>query len=162
MFENIKAEVKYIDIVFENVESITIPIDRFYSFDAGTLREASFYGKNYIDKNVYETDYISFSIIFDDAEDLNYNPSKYDEPLGMYVGNPLSNNVEDRPEILGRILNCNDIASIDILDSENKSLASIYVPWNDEDQWNNSYMSYNVCLDQGILKVEINKNADRV
>jgi len=76
-----------------------------------------------------------------------------DEPLGMYVGNPMSNNVEDRPNILGRIIEHNDIVIIDTLNENQEHIKTVYVSWHEEDEHNNRLMS--IKANSGLLTIEI-------
>lgn len=145
--------VRYIKVIFENVESIVIPISRIKRIDFGKLEHIRDYPfDGYI---AFSSEYLLLDITYNDETDLQYNALDYDKPLGMFVGNPMSNNVIDRPNILGRIINHNDIVCIELLDDNQNHIKYIYVPWHDEDEYDNRYMSKE-CID-GILKIEIKK-----
>lgn len=143
-------DVKYLDIVFENCESIMIPIERVVSFDHGTLVLLE---NKHLEDNSYQSNYINLKISYTDESELQYNSLDYDEPLGMFIGNPTSNNVKYRPNILGRLINHRDIVDIQLLDEAEKSLKDLYVPWHSEDEYDNRNMSIKVA--KGLLEIEI-------
>jgi hypothetical protein len=134
------SEVKYLEVVFENLESIIIPIAKIKEFSFGELTPLTL---EYFDENSYRTVTIDLKISYEDQSELEYHPSPYDEPLGMFVGNPTSNRVTDRPSILGRVLH-KDIVCIDELDENEQKIRTIYVPWSGESDYVNSYMSTKV------------------
>ena len=145
-------EEKYIEVVFENCESIVIPIDRIKELKYGNLEELTD-ERGFYEVNTYKTDYVLLSISYNDESELKYNSLEQDEPLGMYIGNPMSNNVEDRPNILGRITEHNDIVTIDTLNENQERIKTVYVPWHEEDEYNNRLMS--VKANSGLLTIEI-------
>jgi hypothetical protein len=138
---------KYIEIGFENCESIVIPIDRIKELKYGNLEKLT------DEDNTYKTDYVLLSISYNDESELKYNSLEQDEPLGMYVGNTTSNNVEDRQNVLGRILEHNDIVTIDTLNENQERIKTVYVPWHEEDEYSNRLMS--VKANSGLLTIEI-------
>ncbi|MGG3920449.1 hypothetical protein ABEV41_00615 [Geobacillus thermodenitrificans] len=146
---------KYIEIGFENCESIVIPIDRIKELKYGNLEELTD-ERGFYEVNTYKTDYVLLSISYNDESELKYNSLEQDEPLGMYIGNPMSNNVEDRPNILGRITEHNDIVTIDTLNENQERIKTVYVPWHEEDEYNNRLMS--VKANSGLLTIEIKSN----
>lgn len=146
---------KYIKVVFENCESIVIPIDRVKELRYGNLEKLTD-ERGFYEDNTYETDYVLLSISYNDESELQYNSLEQDEPLGMYIGNPVSNNVEDRPNILGRIIEHNDIVTIDTLNENQERIKTVYVPWHEEDEYSNRLMS--VKANSGLLTIEIKSN----
>ena len=82
-------EASYIELVFENLESIIIPVEHLRKLECGPLTS-----KNKID--VYETNSVHLQINYQDKSDLNYDAANDEEPLGMYLDNPTSNRVQDR------------------------------------------------------------------
>lgn len=145
------SEAKYLEVVFENLESVIIPIARIKEFSFGELTPMTL---EYLDDTYYRTDRISLKISYEAQSELEYNPSLYDEPLGVFVGNPTSNRVTDRPNILGRLL-CTDIVGIETLDQDEQKIRMIYVPWSDDSDYANSYMTTTV--QDGLLEIVITK-----
>lgn len=131
-------KVKYIEVVFENCESISIPFYRVkrLEFSPVTNLDAEFF-----EGNSYLCDWLNLDISYEEEWELKYNDMAYDEPLGMYAGNPTSNSVEDRPNILGRLLNHEDVVFIELQDAERIRINSIYVPWSEENEYSNRYMT---------------------
>ncbi|PLR99554.1 hypothetical protein [Bacillus sp. T33-2] len=146
-------EIKFLEIVFENVESIVIPIERVKNFNFGELTSME---HKHLEDNSYQTDHINLEITYEQKSELQYNPSDCDEPLGMFINNPTSNNVADRPNILGRVLNHMDIVDIQVLNENEEPIQVIYVPWHDEDQYDNRFMITKV--EDGLVKIEIRRN----
>jgi hypothetical protein len=145
-------EVKFLEVVFENVESVIIPTEKVKEFTYGELSPTL---HEYLDDTYYRTDRISLKIAYEDENELKYDPSPYDEPLGMFVGNPTSNRVTDRPNILGRLLLHTDIVAITTLDENEQKIKMIYVPWSDDSDYENSYMSTKA--QEGLLEIVISK-----
>lgn len=144
---------KYIEIVFENCESIILPLDRVETLEFGKLELISDFPSSE-DDMYYESEKLFMSIKYINESCLLYDCRDYDEPLGMFIDNPTSNMVEERPNILGRILNINDIVCIEYLNDSLEVMKSIYVPWSDESEYNNVYMKTE--SDGNVLKVIIN------
>jgi len=144
---------KFIEIAFENCESIIIPKEIISKFDFGELLNV----ENEFTKDSYlHSDKLELYITYSDESDLNYNPYDYEDPLGMFIGNPTSNKVQDRPNILGRILMCEDITSIYLLDENEKEIVNFYVPWGEEDYHEINSLQKVTC-ENGIMKIQIKK-----
>jgi len=140
-----------IELVFENIESIVIPIHRVKELEFGELEPIKDDSGNLREK--YRSEYLSLEVTYQDETELDYHHDQDNSPLGMFVGNPLSNNVEDRPDILGRILEHQDLVVIEFLDQNQKVIRSVYVPWHEEDEILNRYIQTKA--ENGLLKVEI-------
>ncbi|MET3505505.1 hypothetical protein [Halalkalibacter oceani] len=145
-------EVKYIELIFENCESIIIPVERILKFEYGDLKP---FTNDFYEENAYLAEGVELEVLYQEESDLVYNPFDYDEPLGMFVSNPMSNKVEDRPNILGRILNHSDIVCIDLLNEVESRIKLIYPPWSEEDDYNNTYEK--IEIEEGKLKITIKK-----
>lgn len=148
--------MSFISIVFENCESIVIPIHRVKQMVFGNITPYKDYP--FEEGNAFRSDHVIVDITYQNESDLTYNSAACDEPLGMFINNPTSNLVEDRPNILGRIMNHNDITIIELLDSEQKHIRYIYVPWHSEDGYNNRYLTKEA--KEGILHIEIRKTKE--
>lgn len=142
----------FLEVVFENVESIIIPIERVHDIKFGELAPIK---KDHYEKNSYSTNYVSLKITYESEKELNYNPRDYSEPLGMFINNPLSNRVHDRPNILGRLTQHNDIVCVQYLNEKEEDYQTVYVPWADTSGEYNTYM--NIKKNNGILEIEIKK-----
>ncbi|MDG5472436.1 hypothetical protein P6709_11835 [Jeotgalibacillus sp. ET6] len=145
---------RFVEIVFENLESIILKADRFEKLSFDSLQKGENSREHY---DVFYADDVHFQISTKDESELNYNSEEQPEPLGMYTANPVSNRVHDRPEILGRLLNFHDITSLDFLDDEENMLSSVRVPWSENDEMVNEYMK--VRIEQGYVDVRIRKNS---
>lgn len=103
--------------------------------------------------NSYHSSFINLKISYKHHTELEYSPTENDHLLGAYINNPTSNKVEDRPNILGRLFNYHDIVYIQLLNADDKPLKNIYVPWHEEDQYNNRYMK--IHKEEGSFTIEI-------
>ncbi|UGO51325.1 hypothetical protein PQE72_gp118 [Bacillus phage vB_BanS_Skywalker] len=139
--------VKHIELVFENVESIVIPANKVSHLSFGNLT-ARLNGDD-----SFDGDNVELRILYSDTSELDYNAMDYHEPLGMFTNNPTSNNVADRPNILGRITNYNDIVLIKIV-GHNDEEKYVHVPWEDGNSWEDNQLQKSVARD-GILEVKI-------
>lgn len=149
-------DLSFIEVVFENCESIIIPKNRIKKLDFGDI--AAIDDFPFDDFTAYRSEHLYLDISYESDFDLVYDFEEYSEPLGMFADNPTSNSVEDRPSILGRINNYNDITSIEILDSNKAGNKIIYVPWNEDDQYTNKYMT--VDTKDGVLSIRIKNQFD--
>jgi len=147
--------IKFIEIGFENVESIVIPVERMKVTYGPLIVHSEVIEDFKLNYPVYRTNLLQLEISFSDSNELTYDPQKEVEPLGMFINNPMSNNVVDRPHILGRILNYNDIVNIDMLDENEEVIECIYAPWGEEYEEINSYMTTHVA--NNLLTVHIEK-----
>lgn len=145
-------EFKFIEVIFENCESISIPFDRIKRLEYSSLVNLD---AEFFEGNSYQCEWLNLDISYENEWELKYNDMAYDEPLGMYVGNLMSNSVVDRPNILGRILNHHDIVFIEMQDSKKNKIKSIYAPWSEEDEYNNLYMR--VTNEDNQLKISFRK-----
>lgn len=140
MFEKIKlnsnTKIEYVELVFENSESIVLPRFLVKELIVTGIRLNLFYQSTFIHFDLSESLYYTceearLTIGFDDVSNLDYEGDV--EVLGMFVGNETVNNVWERPEILGRVTAHNDISHIDLLDKNEKSVLYLGVPWGDHD-----------------------------
>ncbi|MCA1021482.1 hypothetical protein [Halobacillus litoralis] len=140
---DLNKEVKSVEIIFENCESIIVPADRFTNFFVSGIKQNMVYQKHLDFKLgelfTYQCEQVSMFISYQDESELDYTYNIDDEPLGMFVGNTTSNRVSDRPNILGRVVDSNDITHLYFLDENEDELFKLAVPF--EGEWNNSLMS---------------------
>lgn len=146
MLEKIKLnssmKIEYVELVFENSESIVLPRFLVKELVATGIRSNLFYQDTFAHFDLseslwYTCEEARLTIGFDDVSNLDYEGGT--EVLGMFVGNETVNNVWERPEVLGRVMIHNDISHIDFLDKNKKSMLYLAVPWGDHD-FINEYM----------------------
>jgi hypothetical protein len=142
----------YIELVFENVESIILKPDRFLKLGFGPLVKNEDRHTKY---DQFFTDEVLMRISYEDASELAYSPAKSDNPLGGYTQNPDSNHVVDRPNILGRLLLYSDLTHIYYIDENENEISSVIVPWSEEDESQNEYMT--VTTEPGYVEVRVRK-----
>ncbi|WEG18581.1 hypothetical protein PQ478_08865 [Alkalihalophilus pseudofirmus] len=147
---SITEEIKQsesIELVFENCESISIPISWFNKLKLGNMEQQD-------EKDSYITDSLDMTIQLSSLDELTYSPSDPHEVLGMFIGNETCNDVGERPNILGRIINYHDIVVLYFAYGKGNRFRSVYVPWGD-DQYNNEYMKVDIDEEKMTLNVFI-------
>lgn len=144
----ISNDVKYIGFLFENLESIDIPINKFRGITIGEIREFVIESDTYFISN-----YLSTEINYNDFSELSYIESEEEHPLGMFVGNPVSNNVDDRPHILGALIQRNDFAALELLDENRYAVKTIYLPDTENETFKNT--SVRSVVDEGFIRVTV-------
>jgi len=150
------SNVKFIQIGFENMESIIIPIQRVKVNYASLTVHGKIIEGFKVNYPVYKTDMIKLEISFKNEDELLYDSQKEEAPLAMFINNPLSNHVEDRPHILGRVLNHSDIVNVEMLDENETIIECIYAPWGKgHNDYTNSYMTTHV--ENNLLTIHIEK-----
>jgi hypothetical protein len=140
--------LRMVEIVFENCESIEIPYTRFNNL---TCENETKYDDP-LERNTYTCDEMTMEIKYNSSNDLEYSPLHEEYPLGMFIGNPVSNKVEDRPNVLGRLLHFNDIVNIELHD-DNANTKTVYAPWG-EDEYQNTCMKLEVLEDMISIKIK--------
>lgn len=131
---HIKENIHSIEFVFENLESIIVPLDKIISIKTEDLIKVD--GEIFGD-SAFRTNYFECHIKYEDESELEYSNNDYPDALGMYIGNPTSNRVKDRPNILGRLIEHNDLCCVELLEKDETIDRSIYIPWGEEDYSNN-------------------------
>ncbi|MFQ3545790.1 hypothetical protein Q7A53_17055 [Halobacillus rhizosphaerae] len=149
--EWIMKDTCFIELVFENIESIIIPRERIRKLECTPLKERT-------NVRTYDTNYVRLQIDYQDQMELNYIPENYEYPLGMFIDNPTSNRVQDRPNILGRILNYRDIVSLYYMDDKEEEIYGVYVPWSEAEEDFNEYMK--VSIEPSYIDILIQNNFD--
>jgi hypothetical protein len=153
--ERINSEVKFIEIVFENCESIEVPADRVSDlYFAGVT--ASMLYQSHLDFNLggllnYQCEAIRLSIDYENDSELLYDGYSEEYPLSMYTGNPVSNSVVDRPHVLGRIIEYSDITHVNFVDGNKDSILYLAVPFKGD--YTNELMS--VEKDKGLFSKKL-------
>lgn len=145
--------------MFENIESIVVPYKKIKTLEVGTLTELN-EPEGFFEKDTFETEFVVLEISYDSEDELNYDPLQYGDPLGMFTNNTTSNRVVDKPNILGRILNYNDLVSLELQGENEERIKTIYVPWCQKDQFDNRYMKAE--KNNGTIRIEIRENIDNL
>lgn len=115
-------KVKQINIVFENCESITIPIKDIYNWGFGKINKHLNGCNNDEMDEFYSTDYAY--IIFKDLKNLQYN-YEFNEKL------------KTKKQVIKRI-RCKDVTHFNII-YEDGSNDYIGVPWGSHDDFYNAF-----------------------
>ena len=145
-------KINYISIIFENLESIQIPIERIKKMDFGNVAV-----KRDTEEQVFFSDQTVLEISYENEKELCYDYNQEEEPLGMYTKNLISNNVAERPHILGRLLTYSDIVYIELYNEQSKRIKKVFVSW-DENEDINSFQQNKV--EDGLIKIAIQKPID--
>lgn len=142
--------ISNIGLVFENCESIIIPVERIdrlfvsgvkdsFSISHGTLYEGQ------------ESEFVLLSIKIERMSEIDCDTSS------MILHEP-DNKVADNPQILSRIEAHNDITHVKLLDSEMNILKHVEVPF--EGDWSNNLMRTEYCDIFNTLNIYIGKEHD--
>lgn len=144
--------VRFIELVFENVESMLIPMERVQKLDFGELKVAppDYHGS--LRENAFVSDYTTLEITYQSDDELQYDHAQEAYPIGMFSNNPMSNNIADRPHILGRVLQHQDIVYIELCDEQEHVLQKVFVPWSDH-QYSNEFM--HIEAKDGVIRIHI-------
>ncbi|WP_099301948.1 hypothetical protein [Bacillus sp. Marseille-P3800] len=121
-------QVAHVEIVFENCESIILPIDRVKQLNVAGIKDCLIFNNGKM-HNLKDSEYVGIYIKINDESELAFDTGSLEHPLGMFVGNPISNKVNERPYILSRIINHKDISHIRPLNEEFNQIEYIGVPW---------------------------------
>ncbi|GAA0347815.1 hypothetical protein GCM10008931_43880 [Oceanobacillus oncorhynchi subsp. oncorhynchi] len=114
---------EYIEFLFENVESVIVPRSKIRNYQLGEIREFD------VDYSAYlMTDYFSSEINYDDFSELSYDESEDLLELVSFEGDPLNNNVEDKPHLLGSLIKRNDIVAINFLGNNGRFIETVFLP----------------------------------
>ncbi|MFS0562549.1 hypothetical protein AB1K91_17625 [Terribacillus sp. 179-K 1B1 HS] len=131
--ERINSEVRFIEIVFENCESIEVPADRVSDLYFEGMTTRMLY-QSHLDFSIgglltYRCEAIRLSIDYSNDSELSYDGYSEEYPLGMYEGIPVSNSVVNRPHVLGRITENYDITHVNFVDENKESILYLAVPF---------------------------------
>lgn len=137
-------EVQYIELIFENCDSITLPIDDIEYFYASNINfSMNIHANNTLD-TYKSVDHLTISI----KKDAWNKQTDFTEML--------TEPEEIEYHKLKNRLDSNDITQIHFLDKEQKRVESLYVVWADEDEWHNKYQNQKI-IDDKYIVISINK-----
>lgn len=140
-----QEQIDKIEIVLENCEIITIKGEYIGDLDIKDIRYSiGRIGCNYIDE-AYTCEHFSMSI---------NNDASLDDKVKFTLGD-----VDERRNPLERIMQCNDIVSIDVYFKDKKQPKEIYMPWDGDDNQDNEYQK--TYMNQfGDLYIVVDREAD--
>jgi hypothetical protein len=136
-------ETLYMELIFENCDSITLPIDDIEYFYANNIQQSINLQEGQL--NIYK----SVGNLM-----LSIRKSAFDKLTDF------ADMLDDEEEIehhkLKNRINSNDITQIHFLDKHYDPVESLYVEWSDEDEWHNKYQKQEI-IDDEYLVININK-----
>lgn len=136
-------EALYIELIFENCDSITLPIDDIEYFYANNIQQSMNLQEGQL--NIYKSvgnltlsirksafdKLTDFADMSDDEEEIEYHKLK-------------------------NRINSSDITQIHFINFQDETVESLYVEWSDEDEWHNKYQKQEI-IDDEYLVININK-----
>lgn len=135
--------VLYIELIFENCDSITLPIDDIEYFYANNIQQSMNLQDNQL--NIYKS-----------VGDLTISIRKSAFNKFTDFADMLDNEEEIEYHKLKNRINSSDITQIHFLDKHYDPVESLYVEWSDEDEWHNKYQKQEI-IDDEYLVININK-----
>lgn len=136
-------KIAYIQIIFENCDGITLPIDDFEYFYANNVELSMGLTDGYIDK--YKT---SGNVTISIKKQALDKQTDFTEML--------TNPDEIEYHKLRNRINSSDITQLHFLDVDNHIVDSLYIEWADEDEWHNKYQTQEITGDEYLI-ININK-----
>lgn len=135
--------VLYMELIFENCDSITLPIDDIEYFYANNIQQSMNLQDSQL--NIYKSvgdltisirksafdKFTDFADMLDDEEEIEYHKLK-------------------------NRINSSDITQIHFINFQDETVESLYVEWSDEDEWHNKYQKQEI-IDDEYLVININK-----
>lgn len=136
-------EALYMELIFENCDSITLPIDDIEYFYANNIQQSMNLQEGQL--NIYKSvgnltlsirksafdKLTDFADMLDDEEEIEYHKLK-------------------------NRINSSDITQIHFINFQDETVESLYVEWSDEDEWHNKYQKQEIIDDEYIV-ININK-----
>ena len=135
-------EALYMELIFENCDSITLPIDDIEYFYANNIQQSMNLQDGQL--NIYKSvGNLTISI----------KKSAFDKLTDF------ADMLEDEKEIeyhkLKNRINSSDITQIHFINYQDETVESLYVEWSDEDEWHNQYQKQEI-IDEEYLVIKIN------
>lgn len=135
--------VLYIELIFENCDSITLPIDDIEYFYANNIQQSMNLQDNQL--NIYKS-----------VGDLTISIRKSAFNKLTDFADMLDNEEEIEYHKLKNRINSSDITQIHFINFQDETVESLYVEWSDEDEWHNKYQKQEI-IDDEYLVININK-----
>lgn len=136
-------EALYMELIFENCDSITLPIDDIEYFYANNIQQSMNLQDNQL--NIYKS-----------VGDLTISIRKSAFNKFTDFANMLDNKEEIEYHKLKNRINSSDITQIHFINFQDETVESLYVEWSDEDEWHNKYQKQEI-IDDEYLVININK-----
>lgn len=136
-------EALYMELIFENCDSITLPIDDIEYFYANNIQQSMNLQERQL--NIYKSvGNLTISI----------RKSAFDKLTDF--ADMLDNEEEIEYHKLKNRINSSDITQIHFINFQDETVESLYVEWSDEDEWHNKYQKQEI-IDNEYLVININK-----
>lgn len=135
--------VLYMELIFENCDSITLPIDDIEYFYANNIQQSMNLQDNQL--NIYKS-----------VGDLTISIRKSAFNKLTDFADMLDNEEEIEYHKLKNRINSSDITQIHFINFQDETVESLYVEWSDEDEWHNKYQKQEI-IDDEYLVININK-----
>lgn len=136
-------EALYMELIFENCDSITLPIDDIEYFYANNIQQSMNLQEGQL--NIYKSvGNLTLSI----------KKSAFDKLTDF--ADMLGNEEEIEYHKLKNRINSSDITQIHFINFQDETVESLYVEWSDEDEWHNKYQTQEI-IDDEYLVININK-----
>lgn len=136
-------EALYMELIFENCDSITLPIDDIEYFYANNIQQSMNLQEGQL--NIYKSvDNLTISI----------RKSAFDKLTDF--ADMLDNEEEIEYHKLKNRVNSSDITQIHFINFQDETVESLYIEWSDEDEWHNKYQTQEI-IDDKYLIININK-----
>lgn len=136
-------EALYMELIFENCDSITLPINDIEYFYANNIQQSMNLQDNQL--NIYKS-----------VGDLTISIRKSAFNKFTDFANMLDNEEEIEYHKLKNRINSSDITQIHFINFQDETVESLYVEWSDEDEWHNKYQKQEI-IDDEYLVININK-----
>lgn len=136
-------EALYMELIFENCDSITLPIDDIEYFYANNIQQSMNLQEGQL--NIYKSvGNLTLSI----------KKSAFDKLTDF--ADMLDGEEEIEYHKLKNRINSSDITQIHFINFQDETVESLYVEWSDEDEWHNKYQKQEI-IDDEYLVININK-----
>lgn len=135
-------EALYMELIFENCDSITLPIDDIEYFYANNIQQSMNLQDGQL--NIYKSvGNLTISI----------KKSAFDKLTDF--ADMLTDEKEIEYHKLKNRINSSDITQIHFINYQDETVESLYVEWSDEDEWHNQYQKQEI-IDEEYLVIKIN------
>ena len=135
-------EALYMELIFENCDSITLPIDDIEYFYANNIQQSMNLQDGQL--NIYKS-----------VGNLTISIKKSAFDKFTDFADMLDNEEEKEYHKLKNRINSSDITQIHFINYQEETVESLYIEWSDEDEWHNKYQNQEI-IDDKYLVININ------